>query len=103
VPVMIARVWHGTVPKQRSAEYLELMRTRALPDYRRVPGNQGAYVFVRDAGDVVHFEALSFWESMAAVAGFAGSDVTAARYYDFDADFLLELEPTVTHHEVYAD
>jgi heme-degrading monooxygenase HmoA len=100
---MIARIWHGIVPKQRSAEYLELMRTRALPDYRRVPGNEGAHVLVRDDGDVVHFETLSFWASMAAIAAFAGPDVTAARYYDFDADFLLHLEPTVTHHEVYTD
>jgi hypothetical protein len=32
---------------------------------------------------------------------FAGRDIDRAKYYDFDKDFLLELEPTVRHYEVF--
>jgi hypothetical protein len=100
---VVARVWHGVVSKQRSAEYLELMRTVALPDYGRVPGNLGAYALTRAEGEVVHFQMLTFWESFAAISEFAGSDITKAKYYEFDKEFLLELEPSVLHYEVFAD
>lgn len=32
---------------------------------------------------------------------FAGSDISVAKYYPDDADFLLEFEPTVEHFEAY--
>lgn len=41
---MIARIWHGTVPLEKATRYLELMRTVAIPDYQRIPGNKAALV-----------------------------------------------------------
>ena len=38
---MIARIWHGAVPVEKSDAYLEKMRSVALPGYRGVSGNQG--------------------------------------------------------------
>ncbi len=35
-----------------------------------------------------------------AISRFAGEDVEAAKYYEFDRDFLIELEPTVKHFDV---
>jgi len=40
---MIARVWQGMVPMSKSSEYLRLMRTVAIPEYKSVPGNRGAF------------------------------------------------------------
>lgn len=100
---MIARIWHGRVPLQKSDEYLRKVRTVAIPDYRAVAGNRGAFVLHRVEGDVAHFITLSFWESRDAIAAFAGDDIECAKYYDFDRDFLLELEPFVTHYEMYTD
>jgi hypothetical protein len=37
----------------------------------------------------------------AANRAFAGDDISAAKYYDFDKDFPLELEPCSTHYEKY--
>ena len=71
--------------------------------YRRIPGNIAAYVLQRGEQDVVHFTTLTFWESTDAIAAFAGADISLAKYYDFDKDFLLELEPKVEHYEVYVD
>ncbi len=65
---MITRIWHGATTAIKSNEYLNLMRTVAIPHYRSTPGNKGASV---------------------------------AKYYDFDKDFLLELEPCSTHYEMY--
>lgn len=100
---MIARIWHGATPLDKSGRYLTLMRDVALPDYRSTPGNKGAYVLHHEAGGLAHFLTLTFWESEQSIAAFAGEDVTVAKYYDFDGEFLLEKEPHATHYEVFAE
>ncbi len=97
---MIARRWHGRVPAEKAREYLRLMKEVGLPDYRSTEGNHGAWCLHRREGDLVHVEMFTFWEDEAAIRRFAGVDLLKAKYYDFDADFLLELEPEVTHFEV---
>ena len=98
---MITRIWHGATPATKSDEYLNLMRTIAIPDYRSIPGNKGAYALRRVEGDTAHFLMITFWESEEAIRAFAGGDISVAKYYDFDNDFLLELEPCSTHYEMY--
>jgi heme-degrading monooxygenase HmoA len=98
---MIARIWHGTTPAAKGDEYLNLMRTVAIPDYRKTPGNKGAYALRRIEGDTVHFLMVTFWESETAIRAFAGEDISKAKYYDFDKKFLLELEPSSIHYEMY--
>ena len=97
----VARAWHGVVPLDKSDAYLELMRTIALGDYERVTGNQGAFVLHRTASDAAHFTMLTFWESLEAIARFAGRPIDRAKYYDFDPAYLLEMEPEVLHYDVY--
>jgi heme-degrading monooxygenase HmoA len=43
---------------------------------------------------------LTLWESEEAIKRFAGTNMEKAKYYPEDEQFLLELEPTVTHYEV---
>lgn len=98
---MIARIWHGIVPLEKCGEYLNLMRTVAIPDYKATPGNLDAMCLHRIEGDIAHFEMLTFWENIEAVKGFAGENYESAKYYDFDDDFLIEKEPGVQHFDVY--
>jgi hypothetical protein len=97
---MIARHWHGRVPAALAADYLKLMAEVALPDYRAIEGNLRAWCLHRTEGGVVHVETITLWRDEAAIRRFAGEDMTRAKYYDFDADFLLELETGVHHYEV---
>ncbi|MBI4913825.1 MAG: antibiotic biosynthesis monooxygenase [Acidobacteria bacterium] len=97
----LARLWHGRTPADRADAYMAFLRQRALPDYQGTPGNLGAYLLMRLEGEEAHFLALTFWESEAAIASFAGSDITRAKYYPEDADFLLEFEPRVTHFQFH--
>ncbi len=76
---MITRIWHGATHASKSDEYLNLMRTVAIPDYRATPGNKGAYALRRIEGDTAHFLMVTFWESEAAIRAFAGDDISAAR------------------------
>jgi heme-degrading monooxygenase HmoA len=98
---MIARIWHGIVPISKADEYLRLMQTVALPDYRATPGNRAAYALREIRGEEAHFLMLTFWESLQAIQSFAGEDIQSAKYYAFDREFLLELEPSVKHYKLY--
>ena len=100
---MIVRMWHGRVPTGKAEAYRTFVAERAIPDYRSVRGNVSVHVPERAESDVTHFATLTFWESMAAIRGFAGDAVETARYYPEDADFLLEYEPNVVHYEVVAE
>ncbi len=76
------------------------MQEVGLPDYRSTEGNRGAWCLHRQEGEVVHVEMFTFWEDKAAIRRFAGEQLEVAKYYDFDPDFLLELEPHVVHFDV---
>jgi heme-degrading monooxygenase HmoA len=97
---VIARRWHGRVPADKAAEYLELMEAVGLSDYRSTQGNQGAWCLHRQDAEIVHVEMFTLWEDEAAIRRFAGDDMARAKYYDFDPGFLLEMEPEVTHFDV---
>jgi heme-degrading monooxygenase HmoA len=99
---MIARTWHGVTLLAKAGEYLDYLHRTGIPDYQATEGNQGVYVLRRLDGDQAHFLLISLWDSMAAIQKFAGPDVEKARYYPQDADYLLEMEPDVTHYEVMA-
>jgi len=97
---MIARRWHGRVTSARLPEYLRLMAEVGLPDYRSTRGNRGAWCLFRRDNGVAHVEMFTLWTDFDAIRRFAGDDLAKAKYYDFDPDYLLEMEPTVTHFEV---
>ena len=97
---MIARIWHGRVPRSKADAYATYIRETGLADYQRVSGNRGVYLLRRDDGDITHFTTLTFWDSVDAIKAFAGEDYERARYYPEDDEFLLEREPLVTHHTV---
>ncbi len=97
---MIARSWDGTVPAARADDYLDYLRRTGVPDLNATPGNRGVYVLRRIEGGLAHFRMISLWESSEHIRAFAGEDIQRARYYPEDADFLLDLAPTVTHYSV---
>ena len=97
---MVVRMWHGRVPVGKAHAYREFLNRRAIPDYQSAPGNLSVHILERADGEATHFITLTFWENMAAIEGFAGDDVEAAKYYPEDQDFLLEFEPRVVHYEV---
>jgi heme-degrading monooxygenase HmoA len=99
---MIARLWHGAVLAKQGDAYMRYLEETGIPDSRATPGNRGVYVLRRQEGDAAHFLFVSLWESREAIRAFAGEDIELARYYPEDREFLLELEPTVTHYEVAA-
>jgi hypothetical protein len=97
---MIARRWHGRVPATKAVEYLRLMKEVGLANYCSTEGNRGAWCLHRREVDIVHVEMFTLWDDEEAVRRFSGEEMLKAKYYDFDPDFLLELEPEVILFEV---
>jgi len=98
---VIARIWHGKTLTAKADEYLAFLQRRALPDYRGTPGNLAAYILRRADGGIAHFTTVTHWESLQAIAAFAGADIARAKYYPEDSSYLLEFEPTVEHSELF--
>jgi heme-degrading monooxygenase HmoA len=99
---MIARIWRGRTIASYADEYLEYLKKTGLQDSRSTNGNQGVYILRRLKDDEAEFLFLSLWESMAAIKQFAGEDYEKAKYYPQDQEFLLEMEPAVSHYEILA-
>ena len=97
---MIARLWHGAVPAAKGDAYAAYLRKTGMTECLATAGNLGVQVLRRSARGEIHFLFISFWESMDAIRTFAGDDVERAHYYPDDREYLIELEPTVTHYDV---
>jgi heme-degrading monooxygenase HmoA len=98
---MIARIWRGWVRAEDRAAYVDYIERTGLAEYRRTPGNQGAWMLARDLGDGrVEIVTLSFWVSREAIRGFAGDDIDRAVFYPEDDRYLADHEDTVTHYEI---
>jgi len=97
---MIVRIWHGRTRPEDAEEYLAFLRARAIPDYQGTPGNRGVSLLRRIEGDAANFLTVTHWESLEAIRAFAGEDISRAKYYPEDKNFLLEFEPSVQHYDL---
>ena len=97
---MIARSWRGRTKAADRERYVEYLERTGCRDLRSTPGNQGVFVLSRTDGDVAEFVLVSLWDSFESIRKFAGPDAELARYYPEDSQFLLEMEPHVTHFDV---
>jgi heme-degrading monooxygenase HmoA len=96
---MIARTRRGAVRAEDAPAYAAYMQRTGIEDYQRTHGNRGAWLHWRADGDRAEFITVSFWESRAAIEGFAGQDIEKAVFYLKDEQFLIERDPTVHHYE----
>ena len=100
---MIARVWHGRVRSKHAQEYTHYIEGTGLRDYRACRGNRGALMLVRAHGDEAEVLTISLWDSVDNIKAFAGEDISKARYYPKDKEYLLELEEHVRHFDVVGE
>ena len=76
-------------------------RRHGVAEYAGTAGNLGAQMWTRDLDDGrTEVLTVSWWESRAAIEGFAGSDIDVAVFYPEDDEYLVDRETTVLHYEV---
>ena len=99
---MIARMWKGAVRRDDADEYVTYIAKTGLAEYVETPGNRGAWMLRRDAGEEVEFITFTLWDSLDAVKAFAGEDYETAVYYPEDERFLVKQADICEHYEVAA-
>jgi heme-degrading monooxygenase HmoA len=97
---MIARIWRGAVRRSNADEYAAYIVDTGLADYRRTPGNRGAWMLRRDVGELTEFLTFTLWDSLDAIKEFAGEDYATAVFYPEDDRYLVERDEQCAHYEV---
>jgi len=95
-----ARFWTGYTARSKADDYAKFLDERAVPDYAGTPGNVAVYVLRRDHGDRTEFTIVTLWQSLEAIEAFAGKDISVAKFYPKDDEFLVERGPVATHYAV---
>ena len=98
---LILRKWTGVIRTSDEADYVDYIDGTGTADYAATPGNRGFQMLLRAlGGGRSEVTALSWWDSLDVIHGFAGEDISIARYYPEDDRFLLERPLHVEHHRV---
>ena len=102
---MIVRTWSAVASAEGAGNYSRYFTGTLLPELRRLPGFEGAYLLRRDLGSdsTVELTTHTFWESPEAIRSFAGDDITVAIVEPEARAMLLDFDRTATHRIVVAD
>jgi heme-degrading monooxygenase HmoA len=101
---MIARSWRATASPDGARKYEQHFHTGVLPELRATPGFLVAYLMRRDdgnpdCGDTVKIHVLTFWESLDAIASFAGNTLQSAVVDPAAQAVLMDFDKTVDHYD----
>jgi heme-degrading monooxygenase HmoA len=98
---MIMRTWHGTAASRADADhYARHFEGDVLPHLRSLAGFRGARLLRRDVDGEVELQALTTWDSLAAVRAFAGEDYPVAIVEPEARAVLARFDDRVEHYEV---
>ena len=101
---LTVRTWSARADPEGAGSYSRYFTGTLLPELRKLPGFQGAYLLRRDLdGDgTVELTAHTFWESPEVIRAFAGDDITVAIVEPEARAMLLDFDRTATHRIVAA-
>jgi len=97
---VISRHWRGLARASQAETYVRHLRTETFPTLRKLPGFVSASILSRRLGAGVEFLIVTLWESLDAIAGFAGADPEAAVVPAEVAGMMIEYDRRVRHFEV---
>jgi heme-degrading monooxygenase HmoA len=99
---MISRVWHGWTTPENADAYEALLKNEVFVGIRdrRIRGYRGIHLFRRDLPGDVEFMTVMWFESLAAVRKFAGSDHEAAVVPETARALLSRFDARAQHYDV---
>ena len=97
---MISRQWSGLARPSRAEDYIEHLRTETFPALRKIPGFVDASILSRTLGAGVQFQVVTRWESLDAIANFAGADTEVAVVPSEVTDMMIEYDHRARHFKV---
>jgi heme-degrading monooxygenase HmoA len=84
----------------RAQDYVKHLRSETFPALQKIPGFVNASILSRPFGAGIEFVIVTSWDSMDAIAKFAGSDPEAAVVSAKAAAMMIEYDRRVRHFEV---
>lgn len=102
---MISRIWHGWTTPGNADTYEALLKEEIFVGIqnRHIRGFKGIQLLRRDAGDEVEFVTMMTFDSLAAVAEFAGEDYEMAYVPQQARDVLAHFDERSQHYEIRAE
>jgi len=97
---MIARIWRGQAAAENAPRYQEHATRCVFPSLAALPGHRGAYLLSREAQGEVEFLAVTLWDSIDAVEGFAGKNLEIAVIEPEARAILSQFDDFARHYEV---
>jgi heme-degrading monooxygenase HmoA len=97
---VISRHWRCLAHLDRAQDYVAHLRTETFPALRKIPGFIDASILSRPVGTGVEFLVVTRWESLDAIAKFAGQDAEAAVVPAKAAAMMVEYDRRARHFEV---
>ncbi|MCB9078525.1 MAG: antibiotic biosynthesis monooxygenase [Anaerolineaceae bacterium] len=99
---MINRIWHGWTTPDNADRYETLLKEEIFVgiENRHIPGFRGIQLLRRDAGDEVEFITIMRFNSLAAVAEFAGEDYEVAYVPAKAREVLARFDARSQHYEI---
>lgn len=101
---LTVRTWSARAAAEGAGSYSRYFTSTLLPELRKLPGFEGAYLLRRDLDDdgTIELTAHTFWESPEMIRAFAGDDITVAIVEPEAQAMLLDFDRTATHRTVAA-
>ncbi len=100
---MIVRRFRAKATIANAKAYAVFFRDVLTPQLREIPGHCGALVLSEERRKNTRITVLTFWDSMDAIARFAGENVTQAIVEPEARSLLSSFDHEVTHHTVEVD
>ena len=97
---MIARLWSARATPAQVPAYLMHFSSQVAPALRKFNGYAGHAVFTRNSPGSVEILVTTYWQSLEAIAAFAGPDREAAVVTTAAAALLLDYDRHARHYEV---
>jgi len=101
---MIVRMWRGQAKAANADAYERFVTTKVFAELPAILGHRGAYLLRRpistESGDEVEFVAVTLWESLAAIRGFAGETIDRAVVEPEARAVLSNFDDFVRHFEL---
>jgi heme-degrading monooxygenase HmoA len=97
---VISRQWRGLAHPEQAQNYVKHLRTETFPALRKLPGFVSASILSRPLDGGIEFLVVTQWDSLEAIARFAGLEVEAAVVPSKAAAMMIEYDRRARHFEV---
>jgi heme-degrading monooxygenase HmoA len=97
---MIARLWTAEVGRAHARTYADHLKSQVLPTLRKIDGYIGARLLERETSNGVEIVVITLWQSLDAIAKFAGPDLEQAVVSNDILSLFLRYDQHVRHYNV---